>query len=163
MPQLDFADFAPQIVWLIITFALLYAVLARLVLPRIAEVLEERQDRIADDLEQAESLRKEAQAALEAYEAALNEARSDAHITAQVAHAKLAEEAAAQNEELEAKINAQASEAEARINEMRVQARDEIRKLARTAARQVTARLIGLDPGDAATDAAIDRRLKEGV
>ena len=40
---------------------LLYLIMSRLVLPRIGEVLEERSERIADDLDKAESLKKEAE------------------------------------------------------------------------------------------------------
>ncbi len=79
MPQLDFAAFAPQIAWLVITFAALYVIMAKFAVPRIADVLEARQKKIDDNLERAQDLRKEAEAAREAYEQALTDARAQAH------------------------------------------------------------------------------------
>ncbi|MDA0676265.1 MAG: F0F1 ATP synthase subunit B', partial [Proteobacteria bacterium] len=55
MPQLATGDFVPQLVWLAITFIALYVVMWRVALPRIVDVLEERQRRIDDDLLMAES------------------------------------------------------------------------------------------------------------
>jgi F-type H+-transporting ATPase subunit b len=52
-PPLDVGTFAPQLVWLALTFALLYVLLKRAVLPRVGEVIEERSDRVKRDLAQA--------------------------------------------------------------------------------------------------------------
>ena len=79
MPQMEFADYAPQLIWLAITFITLYVLMSRVALPRIADVLEQRQLRVTNDLEQASALRDEATKALEAYEATMAKARSQAH------------------------------------------------------------------------------------
>ena len=42
MPQFDPNTFLPQLFWLLVTFGLLYVVLGRALLPRIAGVLEAR-------------------------------------------------------------------------------------------------------------------------
>jgi F-type H+-transporting ATPase subunit b len=78
MPQLEIADFAPQLIWLTITFVTLYLVMARIALPRIGAVIEERRDRIADDLDQAEQLKQKTEKAIAAYEQALAQSRAEA-------------------------------------------------------------------------------------
>ena len=104
MPQMEFADYAPQLIWLAITFITLYVLMARVALPRIADVLEQRQLRMANDLEQAESLRDEATKALEAYEATMAEARSKAHEIALEARNQIAEEAEKRRAAFEADV-----------------------------------------------------------
>ena len=79
MPQLDVASYLPQLVWLAISFVVLYLLMAKLALPRIADVLEERSMRREDNLARAEDLQRQAEAAAEAYENVLAEARGAAH------------------------------------------------------------------------------------
>ena len=66
MPQLIFADYPPQIFWLVVTFAILYILMAYVALPRVESVLEERRKRIADDLEAAERSKKDSEAVIAA-------------------------------------------------------------------------------------------------
>ena len=78
MPQFDLSTFPTQLVWLVIAFVLLYVLMARVALPRIGQVLEERQEKIDDNLDTAEKLRAETEADSESYEAALVQAREQA-------------------------------------------------------------------------------------
>ena len=63
LPQLDASKYPSMVIWLAISFAVLYVLMAKVTLPRIAQVLEKRQDRIDDNLEKATGLKAEAEAA----------------------------------------------------------------------------------------------------
>ena len=50
MPQLNPLDWAPQLIWLILTFGILYLLMVWVALPRIGVVIETRAAHIAADL-----------------------------------------------------------------------------------------------------------------
>jgi F-type H+-transporting ATPase subunit b len=78
MPQLEVADYTPQLFWLAITFILLLVLMSRLLLPKVGGVLAERDRYIEDELGRAERLKGETDEALRTYETALSNARADA-------------------------------------------------------------------------------------
>lgn len=155
MPQLDTAFFLPQLVWLAITFVILYLVMARLALPRIGEVLEARQDRIAHDLDAAASLRVAAETALAEYQKSIAAARAQAQgVLAQAAELR-ANEAAGRQAKSDARIAEQLGAAEQRIGAAKRDALDNIERVAVDIARAATARLIGVEPADPEIEAAL--------
>jgi F-type H+-transporting ATPase subunit b len=162
MPQLVPGDFTPQLVWLFITFIILYLMMAKVALPRISEVLETRAERIRDDLDKASALKTEAEAAQAAYEKALSEARNRAATTLRETTTRAAEAAAKRQGELGANLAAQTKQAETRIAQAKGQAVANLKTVAAETAREATKRLVGLDisQGDAerAAEAAMQER-----
>lgn len=162
MPQLDPTFFLTQIVWLAISFTVLYFILWRLALPRVAEVLEARQDKIDDDLEKAARLKAEAETALATYEKTLADARSEAQSTLREVAAELANEAAQRHGQLSERLNQEIKAAEDRIAAAKTQAIGSIAGIAADAARRATERLVGRAPDAKAVDTAVAAALKSG-
>lgn len=162
MPQLVFADFMPQLVWLAITFTLLYLILARVALPRIATTLEKRRDVIANDLDEAGSLKRQAEEALKVYEAALAAARGRALAIAAETRQRLNEEADREKAALAASMARQAAEAEARIAAAKAAAMANVHQIAAGAASAIVAKLLDATPDSAAVNAAVDAALSGG-
>jgi len=61
MPQLDPTFYPSQIFWLVISCVLLYTLMAKVALPRVARMVEMRDDQVRHDLEKAYRLRREAE------------------------------------------------------------------------------------------------------
>jgi len=141
MPQLNFADFPPQLIWLAITFVVLYLLMSRVALPRVATVLERRQAHIATDLEKAEKRRAEAEEALAAYRQTLDAARTDAQSAVRSAADEMARQQAARDAELAASLAKRTREAEASIAAARDRAQDEMRLVAGDIAAVIAAKL----------------------
>jgi F-type H+-transporting ATPase subunit b len=148
MPQLDVALYPPQLIWLIISFVLLYLAMARVALPRISEVLEKRRDRIDGDLDKATSLKNEADEALAAYEQSMAEARTQALAVIKKASDRLAEDSAARHAELSTTMAQQAEAAEAAITRAKENALADISGIAEDITRQIAAKLIGIKKVD---------------
>jgi F-type H+-transporting ATPase subunit b len=77
-PPFDTSTFASQLLWLVIAFGITYYVISKIAGPRISGILEDRHDRIASDIAEAERLKRETDEAMETYEKALADARSRA-------------------------------------------------------------------------------------
>jgi F-type H+-transporting ATPase subunit b len=160
MPQLVFADYAPQVVWLAITFVALYFILSRLALPGIARTLGDREGRLQGDLAAAEKFKAEADASLAAYQKAMAEARSQAQAELKQAAAEMAAEAAKREAAFAAEVNTRTRAAEAAIATAKKAALGDVRSMAGEAARQLVARLGGGEPaaGDIANAVAAAER-----
>ena len=77
-PPMDATTFPSQIFWLVIFFALLYLLMSKLALPKMAAVLEKRHKTIEGDLAKASALKNETETAIQSYEKALADARAKA-------------------------------------------------------------------------------------
>lgn len=156
LPQLDPSSFATQIFWLAVTFIVLYLLMSRVALPRVRDVLEERERRITDDLEKAQRLKDESEAVLAEYEKALADARANAQAMFAEAAEQANAEAAKRQQDVSQKLAKQLEKAESRVRVAKAEALDNIRQVAIEVAQDAAARLIGGDiaEGDAATAVA---------
>ncbi|MEL6318322.1 MAG: F0F1 ATP synthase subunit B', partial [Pseudomonadota bacterium] len=119
-PQLEFSYWPSQILWTLVALTALYFVLSRFALPRVASTLEERQDTIASDLDQAAEFDRKAKEAKEAYEQALADARVEAQKIADRTRAEIAEQTAEAMAKADAQIAVKAEESAKRLAEIRI-------------------------------------------
>ena len=159
MPQLDISTFTPQLVWLAVWFVVLYLLMAKLGLPRIAAVVEARRRRREDDLARAAQLKSEAEAASAAYQKTLSEARAQAQATIKETADRLAADAAERQRALAAALAGQIAAAERRIAATKDEALAEVRGIAVDVGRAVVEKLTGVTPDMARMTAAVDGSL----
>jgi F-type H+-transporting ATPase subunit b len=145
-PPFQSQYYPSQFVWLVLTFSLLYVLMAKLALPRIGSIIAERSKRIADDIAAAQRLKQQSEAAQAGYESALADARARAQ---QIANATREQEAAAAeetNKRLEAELHERLAAAETSITTTRSAAMANVGAIAAEAASAIVERLIGRAP-----------------
>jgi F-type H+-transporting ATPase subunit b len=160
MPQLQVGDFAPQLIWLAITFIGLYIILAFVALPRVESAISRRQNHIRENLDQAEALRREMEAAIAAYEEALAAARTEASAIAQKTRDELAAEADKERAALEKELAVKIASAEEQIAASKERVLRHINEIAADTASALVERLIGAKIGKADAESAVAKVLK---
>jgi F-type H+-transporting ATPase subunit b len=141
-PPLDPNTYASQLIWLAITFGLLYLLVRRVFLPRVGAILDERNARRMGELALAEKLKSDTEAAIARYEQALTDARIKANDIAKGMRAKLASETDKERARIEAQLAAMLAEAENRIVAAKSKALASIDEVASGVASAVVLRLI---------------------
>ncbi|MBC6441731.1 MAG: F0F1 ATP synthase subunit B' [Rhodobacteraceae bacterium] len=159
MPQLCTDWYANQIFWLVITLVVVYVLMSRIALPRIASVIQERHDAIQNDLEQAEMLRTRAFQAEEDYKKALAEARAEANTIVAETRSEIARDIKIAAARADAEIASKAAESEVAIKAIRDNALEAVRDVSAETAEAVVNKIMpGLDTKG--VQAAIDARMK---
>jgi F-type H+-transporting ATPase subunit b len=164
MPQLDFKSplTLAQVYWGAAIFVVLYVLLARIGLPKVGAVIEQRAVHIAADLDAAKTQKAQADAAVAELTTTIQRSRAAAQgeINQAVDQAKAA--AAEQATALNARLETQLRAAETQINAARAAALGALHQVASETASTVIARLTGaaadLPRVDAAVAAALAAR-----
>jgi F-type H+-transporting ATPase subunit b len=159
-PPFNTGTFASQLVWLAVAFVLLYVLMSKLALPRIAAIFELRRARIADDLAEAGRLKGTAEQAIAAYEQALADAHLRAQALAAEARNRLVEETDKSRKALEERLNARLAEADKSIAASTTAAMANVRGIALDTAAVIVSRLIGVAAPEQAVVEAVDDVLK---
>src|SRR6056297_3763364 len=159
MPQLDFSTFGNQIFWLVVTLVVIYFVLSRIALPRLAAVLAERQGTITNDLAAAEDLTAKTAEAEEAYNKALADARAEAQKIIAETKAEIKADLDRANEKADAEIAERTAEGEKKLAEIRESAMESVREVAKDTAAEIVSAMGGKADGRSVT-AAINARMK---
>ncbi len=154
MPQLNPEFFAPQLIWLALTFIVFYFIMSRKIVPLIGNVIEKREERISSDLKKAETLKKDLSEAIASYEQAIAEARSKAYDIVQANQKKLSAEVEAEQKLVEDQIDQKTKDSEQRIAAARDTALAQINDIAVGTTEEILQSLTGSKPsGDKVLDA----------
>jgi F-type H+-transporting ATPase subunit b len=159
-PPFQSEHFPAQLVWLAISFVLLYVLMSRIALPRIGAILAERSRLVSDDLAAAERLKEQSNAAHLAYEKALADARARAQVIASGTREQQARQTEDMHKRLEAQLHERLAAAEQSIAQSRTAAMGNVRTIASETASAIVERLIGQRPRPEDIAAVLDDRAK---
>lgn len=160
LPQLDISTWPTQIFWLLVSFALAYILLSRLVTPRIGQVLDSRANRINEDIAKAREAEAAARQTETDYLAELDRARSQASEQASKAVAEASKTAAQAEAELAKKLARKVKSAEEKLAKTRAEAMAGLETVAAEAAEMAVQQLAGFKPAKPALSKQIKQAMK---
>jgi len=159
-PPLDDTTFASQIFWLVLCFGILYFVLAKIGLPRIAGIIESRQQKLDNDVETAERLQSESDVVKQSYEKELLDARKASQQLAQKSRDQAKAEADAVREKAEASLQQKLDVAEKNISDMKSKAMANVQEIAQDAAEEISSSLLNIKVTKAEVKSAVTKAVK---
>jgi F-type H+-transporting ATPase subunit b len=159
-PPFQSDTFAVQLIWLGISFGLLYGLVAKIGLPRLADIFEKRRAQIAFDLAAATRNRGESQQLLNACDNAISHANSGAETLVAEARKRLNTELAQHRSAQAAELEQQVKLAEKAIAQAKASFTTSLPAVAGEAASAIAVRLLGTAPSKDAVAGAVDRVMR---
>lgn len=144
MPQLDPTWFVSQFFWLCICFFTMLFLMSKIFIPKISDILEQRQRKIDDYLVKANQLKEQAEASLKKYQDALAKATAEANLSIEATRKEMNEYIAKKQNDLNNKLAVRLEEGEAKINEAHKKAVNDVKNMAQNLSLDIAAK-IGID------------------
>ena len=155
MPQFESADWLSQLVWLAAIFAVLYFAVVRPTLPKVGRVIDEREGRVAGDLDAAEAARAQANVIRTRYDDGMSAARDAAQARVAAAQVDAGKAAETRLKALADDLDAKAIQAAVRLAAARDTARASLATTTTELTAEAVTRLTGLTLPLAEIDAAL--------
>lgn len=164
MPQLSqLSDVVlSQLFWLTLVLGFIYFAIGRGMLPKIQSTVDQRDQRIADDLAAAEQARAEADASEEAFRLRMDESRAEAMKKTAAAKQEGAKATEKKIAKADAAIQAKMSKAEEKIRASRDEALANIENVAAELVQDIAGKVAGISIGRDDAAKAVKAALSNG-
>ena len=161
MPQLNPEFWVSQVVWLVLTFGVLYIVLSKLILPKISDNLESRKSQILENIETAETQREESEKKLKEFEKIILDSKLEAKNHFNDVRQKTLEEINNKRTILEKDIDKEIISAEKEINNLKINSKEKIKNIAVETSAELIKQLIGEEANNSSISAIVDEQSKK--
>ena len=141
MPQLDISTYTSQLFWLCVSFFTMLFIMSKFIIPKVGDILAQRQRKIDSYLNKAHTTKQQAEAALEKYHQALADATQKAEKTLQKTQAELDRLVSDKQNELREELRRQISKQEAEIAAGKAEALTKIREMSAELAADIVKKL----------------------
>lgn len=159
MPQLDPTYWASQGFWLILIFTLLYLALSKLFIPKIKNSIDDRENRIKDDLDEAQKLKEVAEAKLKEYEISIENTKKDVQKILFESKNKLNSEIQNKKKTFEKEIETEIENAEKEIESFKKDSLESISKISE----EITSKIIENISGEPMNQSSVKATVQESV
>ena len=163
MPQLDPKYWASQAFWLIFVFTILYISIAKFYLPKIKNNLDNRENRIKDDLEDANKFKELSESKLKEYEKILENARKEVikiHIESKNT---LDKDIKTKKETIEKEIEKEIIKAQKEISDLKKNSITDIQKISENIASNIIVSISGDKLNESSIKAAVEDISKKNL
>ncbi len=157
MPQLDPKYWASQAFWLILVFTILYISIAKFYLPKIKNNLDNRENKIKDDLEDANKFKDLSESKLKEYEKILEDAKKEVIKIHVDSKNKLDRDIQIKKLAIEKEIEKEITKAQKDISELKKNSISDIQKISEN----ITSNIIETISGDKLNESSIKAAVEE--
>jgi len=163
MPQLDPTYWASQAFWLIIVFTILHISISKFYLPKIRNNLENRENKIKEDLEDASRFKEESEAKLKEYEQILERAKKEVSKIHFESKNNLKKSIEAKKRDLEQEIEKDIAKAQKEIIELKKNSVSAIQKISENIASNIIEDISGDKLNESSIKATVDDVSKKKI
>ena len=159
MPQLDPTYWASQAFWLILIFTLLYMALSKMFIPKIKESIDDRENKIKDDLDEAQKLKLVAEEKLKEYEITIENAKKEVQKIIFEGKKKLNSDIQNKKKKIDKEIEAELKSADQEIKNLK---RDSLENIL-TISEEIASKVIEMVSGEPLNQSSIKAAVLEST
>ena len=163
MPQLDPTYWASQAFWLILTFTVLYISIAKLYLPKIKNNLDDRENKIKDDLDAANKFKDLSELKLKEYEKILENSKKEVIKIHLDSKNKLDKDIQTKKDVMDKEIETEITKAQQEINELKKNSILDIQKISKDLASNIIENISGDKLNESSIKATVAEVTKKNI
>ena len=163
MPQLDPTYWASQAFWLVLVFLILYISISKFYLPKIKENLDNRENKIKEDLDYASKFKEQSELKLKEYELILENAKKEVSKIHFESKNILDKDIKTKKEAMEKEIDKEISKAQKEISELKKNSISSIQNISENIASNIIENISGDKLNESSIRATVEDVLKKNV
>ena len=163
MPQLDPTYWASQAFWLILVFAILYISISKFYLPKIKDNLYNRENKIKEDLENANKFKEQSEAKAKEYESILEKAKKEVLKIHFESKSILDKDIQSKKESMEKEIEKEIMKAQKEILELKKNSISSIQTISESIASNIIENISGDKLNESSIKATVDNISKKNI